>query len=157
MKFRLFASRHIAIATLICSPLLTFHTTQLNATDAPQARIANVEGKWQVSWTGRLGTETAVLQLKQDSGAVSGTFQDMRGTSSLSGKVDNKNVSFEVKFEGKRPFVIVFTGSADGDKIAGTSKAKDTDSYLGHGGEIVQPEHPWTAKRMPDEPTQQRP
>jgi hypothetical protein len=152
MRFGVWIFRILGIAALICST-----GSPLKATDAPQGHVANVAGKWQVSWTGRLGTETAVLQLNQDGGAIKGTFQDMRGASSLSGKVEDKNVSFDVIFQGKRPFTIVFTGAVDDDKITGTSKAKDADGYLGHGGEIVQPEHPWTATRMPDESAPQKP
>ncbi len=149
MKLRLWI---LASAAFICFACLVS-----GAADTSQAHIANVAGKWRVSWTGRLGTETAVLQLKQNGGAINGTFQDIRGTSSLSGEVEDKNLSFEVMFQGKRPFTIVFTGAAANGKISGTSKAKDADGYLGHGGEIVQPEHPWTATHIPDEPALQKP
>jgi hypothetical protein len=40
-----------------------------------------------------------------------------------------------------------------GEKINGKSRAKNVEgagAYLGHGGEVVQPDHPWTASRSPE-------
>lgn len=123
-----------------------------NATKAVE--LANVTGKWEMSWTGRLGTEKCTLELQQDSTKVKGTFQDLRGDSSLSGTIVGNKLSFEVEFKGPKPFTTRFTGSIDGDKISGTSQAVGvggSGAYLGHAGEIVQPEHPWTATRAKDE------
>jgi hypothetical protein len=117
------------------------------------AELVNVTGKWEMLWTGRLGTEKCALELQQDSAKVKGTFQDLRGNSSLSGTIDGNKISFEVEFKGSRPFTTKFTGSIDGDKITGTSQAVGVGgagAYLGHAGEIVQPEHPWTATRAKD-------
>jgi hypothetical protein len=116
---------------------------------------ANVAGKWQVSWTGRLGTEKGVLTLKQEGQKVSGTFDDLHGSSPLEGKVDGNKVTYDVQFAGKRPYTIDFTGTVNGDKIDGTSQAKNVGgngAYLGHGGEVVQPERPWSATRIVDPP-----
>ncbi|HEY1660153.1 MAG TPA: hypothetical protein VGG14_17510 [Candidatus Sulfotelmatobacter sp.] len=108
-----------------------------------------------MSWTGRLGTEKCTLELQQDAAKVKGTFQDLRGNSSLSGTINGNKLSFQVEFKGPKPFTTRFTGSIDGDKITGTSQAVGVGgagAYLGHAGEIVQPEHPWTAARSKDEP-----
>jgi len=120
-----------------------------------QSQGADVAGDWQVSWKGRLGTEQATLHLQRDGGKLTGTFQDARGVSQLSGTVDEKRVSFEVQFQGKRPYTIRFTGTAESGKIEGTSEAVGVGAYLGHGGEIVQPQHPWIAKRSADQPRDQ--
>jgi hypothetical protein len=132
--------------------------TRENSSPSSAATSANVSGKWQVSWQGRLGTEQCTLQLQQDSSnKLSGTLQDQRGNSSLSGTIDGKNISFEVQFQGPRPFTTRFTGTLDSDKIEGTSQAigvGGAGAYLGHAGEVVHPEYPWTAKRVASQPVQ---
>jgi hypothetical protein len=116
----------------------------------------DVSGKWQVLWQGRLGTEQCMVQLQQDpANKLKGTLQDQRGMASLTGTVDGKNVTFDVQFQGPRPFTTRFTGTADADKMEGKSQATNvggSGAFLGHGGEVVQPEHPWTAKRIATEP-----
>lgn len=124
---------------------------------ASYAQPTGVAGNWHVSWQGRLGTEQCMLHLQKEGGKLTGTFQDLRGASPLSGTVDGKRISFAVQFPGPRPFTIRFTGTADGGMIKGTSQAVDiggTGAYLGHAGEVVQPEHPWTAKRVADQANQ---
>jgi hypothetical protein len=114
---------------------------------------ANVAGTWQVSWQVRLGTARATVQLKQDGSTLSGTFQEMAVSSNLTGGIQGKNISFDVHFPGPRPYTIEFTGTVDGEKISGKSFAKGVEgagAYLGHGGEVVQPDHPWTASRSPE-------
>lgn len=114
---------------------------------------AQVAGDWQVSWQGRLGTEQGMITLHQDGTKLAGTFKDLRGLSPLSGTVDEKNISFDVQFGGPRPFTTRFSGNADGDKIEGTSQAVGVGAFLGHAGEVVHPEHPWTAKRVAEQPS----
>jgi hypothetical protein len=122
--------------------------------DSPSSnatKTANVFGKWQVAWQGRLGTEQCTLQLQQkSSNKLEGTLQDQRGLSPLSGTIEGNKVTFNVNFGGPRPFTTEFTGTVTAGKIEGTSKAINVEgagAYLGHGGEVVQPEHPWTATR----------
>jgi hypothetical protein len=132
--------------------------TRVNSSPSSTAKPADVSGKWQVSWQGRLGTEQCALQLQRDSSnKLSGTLQDQRGSSSLSGMIDGKKISFEVQFQGPRPFTARFTGTVDSDRIEGTSQAigvGGAGAYLGHAGEVVQPEHPWIAKRVANWPVQ---
>jgi hypothetical protein len=134
-------------------------TAQTPENSSPSAaKPVDVSGRWQVAWRGRLGTEQCTLQLQQDSSnKLKGTLQDLHGTSPLSGTIDGKKVVFEVTIQGPHPFTTRFTGTADADKIEGTSQAVGVGgagAFLGHGGEIVQPEHPWTAKRAADQPVQ---
>ncbi|HTC48850.1 MAG TPA: hypothetical protein VK722_16115 [Candidatus Aquilonibacter sp.] len=130
--------------------------TKENASSSSSAMSNDVSGKWQVSWQGRLGTEQCIVQMQQDStNKLKGTLQDQRGIASLTGTIDGKNVTFDVQFQGPRPFTTRFTGTADGDKMEGKSQATNvggSGAFLGHGGEVVQPEHPWTAKRIVTEP-----
>ncbi len=119
---------------------------------------ASLSGEWQVSWQGRLGSEQCVLRLQQDGKTLTGTLKTLRGVSSVTGTVDQpadgkagERVSFDVEFQGARPYTIRFTGDVvDETKWVGVSRASSVNSggaYLGHAGEIVQPEHPWTATR----------
>ena len=121
------------------------------------AQPADVSGNWRVSWEARLGTEPATLHLQQDGRKLTGTFKDLHGLSSLSGTVDENRISFDVQFQGPHPFTTRFTGNADGGKIEGTSQAVNVvgegGAYLGHAGEVVHPEHPWTAARVAGEPS----
>jgi hypothetical protein len=118
--------------------------------DTSQTKPANVSGKWEMSWQGRMGTEKCTLDLQQDANKLKGTFQDQRGPSQLTGTIDGKTITFEVKFQGARPFTTKFTGTVDNEKIEGKSQAMGvggSGAFLGHGGEVQQPEHPWTANR----------
>src|SRR5580704_7719809 len=88
---------------------------------------ANVAGTWQISWQVRLGTAHATVQLTQDGSKLSGTFQEMGVSSHLSGSVQDKNISFDVEFPGPRPYTIEFTGTVEGEKINGKSRAKNVE------------------------------
>ena len=121
---------------------------------ASNAQAADVAGDWQVAWTSRNGTQQCSLRLQQDGTKLTGTFQDVHGVSKLSGTVDAKQVSFDVEFGGRRPFTIRFTGTAGDGKIEGASQAVGVAEFFGHGGEVVHPEHPWTARRVANSTTQ---
>jgi hypothetical protein len=114
---------------------------------------ANVAGTWQISWQVRLGTAHATVELKQDGSKLSGLFEEMGVSSHLSGNIQGKDISFDVAFPGPRPYTIEFMGTVNGEKISGKSRAKGVEgagAYLGHAGEVVQPDHPWTASRSPE-------
>jgi hypothetical protein len=127
------------------------------AANSPSGNDAlSVSGKWQLSWQARLGTEQATVELEQDGSKLRGTFHDLHHSCPLSGSIEGKTISFEVQFEEARPYTIAFKGIVNGDNISGTSQAQNTGTskaYLGHGGEIIQPEHPWTATRPTDPAT----
>lgn len=142
---------------MILPPVSAAQAHENSSSTSSAAKSSDVSGKWQVAWRGRLGTEQCTLQLEQaSSNTLKGTLQDLRGISSLSGTIDGKKISFDVQFQGPHPFTTRFTGTVDDDKIAGTSQAINvggTGAFLGHGGEVVQPEHPWTAKRVVNQPS----
>lgn len=135
--------------------------TQDNSLSSSAAKPLNISGKWQVAWQGRLGTEQCTLQLQQDStNQLKGTLQDLHGVSSLSGTMEGKKVVFDVTIQGLRPYTTRFAGTVEADKIEGTSQAINvggSGAFLGHGGEIVQPEHPWTAKRAANQAATNQP
>jgi hypothetical protein len=151
----------IAVAIfLACTVMASVSTAAAQSPeDSPAAKPQDISGAWQVSWQGRLGTEQGMLLLQQDGKKITGTFQDVHGLSSLSGTIEGKQISYEVQFQGTRPFTTRFTGTLDktgGEvKIVGSSQAIGvgaTGAYMGHAGEVVQPEHPWSARRAPAQP-----
>jgi hypothetical protein len=145
----------VALFSLQVTAARTAAQAKENASGSATAKPMDVAGKWQVAWQGRLGTEPCTIEFQQDSNKLKGNLQDQRGLSPLSGTVDGKKVTFDVQFGGPRPFTIRFTGNVDADKIEGTSQAVGVSgggAYLGHGGEVVQPEHPWTGKRVANQP-----
>lgn len=146
---------------VILLPLAIAGQTHETSSPSSATKPPDVSGKWQASWQGRIGTEQCTLQLHQEGTKLTGTFQDQRGLSSLSGGINGNKISFEVQFQGPRPFTTRFTGTVDkttdADKIEGSSQAVGiggAGAYMGHAGEIVQPEHPWTAKRLASQPAQ---
>lgn len=115
-----------------------------------QQDFVNVSGKWQASWQGRLGSEPITLDLKQNGAKLSGKLVRASGTRPLTGTVEGNVISFTVNFTNPKPYMILFKGTIEGDSIKGSSQAQNvgkSGAYLGHGGEIVQPDHPWTATR----------
>jgi hypothetical protein len=92
-----------------------------------------------------------MLVLKQQGSRVTGKI--LRGTvaTPLTGTVNGSDISLLVNFSGAKPYSILFKGSVTGDSIQGISQAQNvgnSGAYMGHGGEIVQPDRPWTATRM---------
>jgi opacity protein-like surface antigen len=148
----------LIVAVIVPVPVAAAQASESSSSSSSAAKPVDVSGKWQVAWQGRLGTEQCTLQLQQDSSnKLKGTLQDLHGISPLSGTIDGKKVVFDVTIQGSRPFTTQFTGTVDADKIKGTSQAINVGgagAFLGHGGEVVQPEHPWTAKRVADQPAQ---
>ena len=115
-----------------------------------QQDFVNVSGKWQASWQGRLGSEPITLDLKQHGAKLSGKFARASRTMPLTGMIEGNAISFTVHFTNPKPYVILFQGTIEGDSIKGSSQAQkvgENGAYLGHGGEIVQPDHPWMATR----------
>ncbi|MGA9800756.1 MAG: hypothetical protein WBQ68_17205 [Terriglobales bacterium] len=144
----------------LASALLLFALVVVLSAAGAESPLGNdgrsVSGKWQLSWQARLGTEQATVELEQDGSKLRGTFHDLHHSCPLSGSIEGQTISFEVQFEASRPYTIAFRGTVNGDSISGTSQAQNiggSKAYLGHGGEIVQPEHPWTATRPADPAT----
>lgn len=114
----------------------------------PAVKTAKVQGKWRIAWNVRLGTVRGILILKQHGSTVTGTFQDDRGSYPLSGTVQGQAITFDVAFIGPPPYAIEFKGSVDGEKISGTSGLQNGEpGFLGHAGEINEPQRPWIATK----------
>ncbi len=104
--------------------------------DSNNSQPANIGGAWQISWQGRDGSEQGTIQVQQDGSQLSGTFQDSRGSSQLTGSVAGNNVSFSVQVQGRRTITLAFTGTVDGDKMSGTLQPQGGGGggRGGHGG-----------------------
>jgi hypothetical protein len=115
---------------------------------SPAFKNAKVAGKWRIAWDVRLGTVRGVLALKQTAAGLTGTFQEYGKTYPLSGSIQGPAITFEVPFPGPPHYTIEFKGTVERDKITGTSGLKGTgQAYLGHAGEVDEPQRPWTATR----------
>ena len=100
--------------------------------------------------------------LRQSGDQLSGTFEENGQKFPLAGNIHGRAITFDVAFSGARPYTIEFKGAVDreGDDMAGTSAMKgDGHVFLGHAGEQVLPDRPWTATKglkrpnnSPDQP-----
>ena len=108
-----------------------------------------VGGKWRIAWDVRLGTVRGILVLKQHADQVTGTFEEYGKTYSLTGSVEGQAITFDVPFVGgPAPYTIEFKGTVDRKKMTGTSGLKGGErGFLGHAGEIDEPQRPWTATK----------
>ena len=132
----------IVFVCLLVAPLLLAQDSESN-----NSQTTNIGGAWQLSWQGRRGSQQATIQIQQDGSKLSGTFQDPRGSSSLTGSVDGNNVSFSVQMQGRRTMTLAFTGTIDGDKMSGTVQPQGGGGgHEGPGG--GRGNHSWSAVRQ---------
>jgi hypothetical protein len=93
------------------------------------------------------GSQQATIQIEQDGSTLSGTFQDWRGSSQLTGSIDGNNVSFSVQVQGRRTITLAFTGTIDGDKMSGTVQPQSGGGEHGARGS-GQGNQSWSAVRQ---------
>ncbi len=119
---------------------------------AGENKPPSVNGKWQISWEARIGTEGATMQLEQSETKLTGTFQGHLGAPNISGTIEGKNVRLNLDFPGIHPFTLVFTGVIDGDKMGGKFDIQGVkDGYDWHGENARPSNYSWTAVRQPDQ------
>lgn len=132
------------VVFLLATPLLLAQDSQ-----SSESQPVNIGGAWQVSWQGRGGTQQGTMQIQQDGSKLSGTFEDASGSSSVTGSVSGKNISFNVQIQG-RPMTLAFTGTLNGDKMSGTFQPQGGSSggggRRGRGG--AQGSYTWTGVRQ---------
>jgi hypothetical protein len=118
----------------------TLKTVKLNT--------VKVGGKWRIAWDVRLGTVRGILVLKQHADQVTGIFEEHGKTYSLTGTLQGQAFTFDVPFTGPPPYTIEFKGTVDRKKMTGTSAMKGGgQAFLGHAGEVDEPQRPWTATK----------
>jgi len=147
----------ILLSLLAVVSLLGGATQATGSKLGPAPKTVKVGGKWRIAWDVRLGTVRGILVLKQSATQVSGTFQEYGHEYPLSGNIQGQAITFEVPFSGPSSYTIEFRGTVDRGKMTGTSALKGGGSvFLGHAGEVDQPQRPWTAtkglKRRNDHP-----
>jgi hypothetical protein len=114
-------------------------------------KLVNVMGKWQLSWEARLGTERGTMLLEQVDSKLTGSFQGHLVSPKISGTIKDKSISLNLDFQGAHPFTLVFTGTVDGDKMAGKFAIQGvTDGYDWHGENARPTNYSWTAVRQSD-------
>jgi hypothetical protein len=107
MKLR----NHAVLAAAVLVAMVLGMTAAVWAADQ-----VNVTGTWIVSVSGGAGTATQTMELRQDGGKVTGTFQGPRQSGTVDGTVDGNNVTLHVK--ARVP--LDYTGTITGDSMKGT-------------------------------------
>lgn len=132
-------------------PCLTL-TSSLSFAAAAGNKSANVTGKWQLSWEARLGTERGTMLLEQAGAKLTGNFHGHLSSPNISGTINDKSITLNLDFQGAHPFTLVFTGTVEGDKMAGKFVIQGVqDGYDWHGENAHQTNYSWTAIRQPDQ------
>ena len=86
-----------------------------------QESAAKVEGTWRLAVDTPHGQMPGTLKFKQDGGKLTGSCDiQMFGPLPLVGQVEGKKISFSIEIQGSQK--VTFTGSADGDKMTGSTE-----------------------------------
>jgi hypothetical protein len=133
-----------------CLPLLVLASS---LAVAGGSKPTNVTGQWQLSWEARMGTERGTMQLEQVDSTLAGSFQGgPLGSPKISGKLEGKNVSLKLDFQGAHSFILVFAGTVEGDKMAGKFEIQGLkDGYDWHGENVRPSNYTWAAVRQSDQ------
>ena len=116
-------------AVVATSTVLALSSTQLAYASPVSAAQddnapANVSGKWKLSFTAPDGSaKQGELDLQQDGSSLKGSFTGPRGTLSAKGGMQGNQVTFTISAMGRK---LTFSGSADGDKLSGTTDKGDS-------------------------------
>lgn len=97
---------------------------------APSGTSApDLSGTWALQVVTDAGTRTPTVVLKQDGEQLSGTYKSQLGEAPVTGKIQDKDFSFQVTltFDGT-PITIVYTGALDESGIKGRVTAGDLAS-----------------------------
>jgi hypothetical protein len=91
----------------------------------------SADGTWKLAMKTPIGERKATLVLKDAGGALSGKMTNEEGNSTdiFEGKASGNGVSFKAAVKSPMPLTLEFSGSVDGDKIAGTVNASGVGSW----------------------------
>lgn len=113
------SSKSILRAVMALAVVLAFV-----AVGVAQEKPANVAGKWEMSWEGRQGTQTATLTLEQDGENLKGTMTGRRGDIPVTGTIKGKSITVVVKRQTPNgEFTQEYKGTVDGTSMKGTMSA----------------------------------
>lgn len=80
-------------------------------------------GKWNLSIKTPMGEQKAMIELKQDGGALTGTMSGAMGAVPIeNGSADGDNVKWNAKVTSPMPLTLEFSGKVEGGNLAGTVK-----------------------------------
>jgi hypothetical protein len=97
-----------------------------------------VDGKWEITINSPMGAQKAVLDLKSDGAALTGTQAAQGTTQALAnGKVDGDKLSWSANITNPMPMTLEFTGAVEGDTLKGSVKAGAFGSFPFSGGRSV--------------------
>ena len=83
-----------------------------------------VDGTWNISIETPIDTRQATLSIAAAGNELTGTqAADGNSTSITDGKVDGNKVSWKVAITNPMPMTLEFSGTVNGDKIAGNANA----------------------------------
>lgn len=91
----------------------------------------SADGTWKLSMQTPLGERKATLALQSAGGALTGklTGEEGNATDVYEGKVSGNGASWKADIKSPMPLTLEFTGTVDGDKIAGTVSAGAIGSW----------------------------
>ena len=91
----------------------------------------SADGTWNLVMKTPIGERKATLALQAAGGALSGKMTNEEGNSTdiFEGKASGNAVSFKAAIKSPMPLTLEFSGSVDGDKIAGTVNASGVGSW----------------------------
>lgn len=82
----------------------------------------SADGTWKVTMTTPMGAQAAMLVLKEEGPALSGTMEGPQGNVPIEeGKVDGNAVSWAIT-AAQMGMKILFSATIDGDNIAGSAE-----------------------------------
>ena len=89
-----------------------------------------VDGKWEITINSPMGAQKATLDLATSGNTLTGTQAAAQGSGPLeNGKVDGNNLTWSAKISSPMPMTLDFTGTVEGDKLAGSVKAGSFGSF----------------------------
>lgn len=85
----------------------------------------SADGTWKLSMQTPLGDRNATLTLASAGGALTGKLTGEEGntTDIYEGKLDGNGASWKADIKSPMPLTLSFTGTLDGDKMAGNVSA----------------------------------
>ena len=91
----------------------------------------SADGTWKLVMKTPIGERKATLALTTAGAALSGkmTGEEGNATDIFEGKASGNGISFKAAIKSPMPLTLEFSGTVDGDKIAGTVNASGVGSW----------------------------
>ena len=91
----------------------------------------SADGTWKLTMQTPIGERKLTLALQNAGGALTGKLSGEDGNSIdiYDGKLGGDGVSWKANIKNPMPLTLAFTGTVDGDKVAGTVSAGAVGSW----------------------------